>query len=169
MAFLFEDMLALSMVILDRYKKADVPASALEDFVGEYQLVMTVEDALTASGQEGLLIEFLKLQQDCGVQIDVAKILAGKNTRLNGEEPPELYYGIDEGVAAPGEHTERTYTAYEAVTLERLNRLLPRVHAKLSDPALSHEFKNAIEQMGLVSFPANATAPSAPPPPPSPF
>ena len=165
MAFLLGGMLTLSMVILDRYKAADVPASALEDFIGEYQLVMAVEEALTASDQEGLLIEFLKLQQDCGVQVDVSRTLAGTNISLNEASQPELRYGIDEGAVAPGEHTERTYTAYEAVTLERLNQILPRIHAKLSDPALSHEFKTAIEQLGLVSFPARATAPSPPAPP----
>jgi hypothetical protein len=163
MEFLPGDMLGLSMVILDRYKKADVPAQALEDFIAEYQLVMAVEEALTTAGQDGLLIEFLKLQQDCGVQDDVARTLAGTNISLDGSEQPELRYGIDEGAVAPGEHTERTYTAYEAVTLARLNQILPRIHAQLSDPALAREFKTALEQMGLVSFPARPASPAASP------
>lgn len=155
------------MVILDRYKAADVHFEALERFIAEYQLAMNVEETLTAAGQDGLLIDFLKLQQDCGVQIDVARTLAGTDAALNGDERPELRYGIDEGAVAPGERTERTYTNYEAVTLERLNQLLPRIHAQLPDLAMANEFKLAIEGLGLVSFPANATRPTplAPPGP----
>jgi hypothetical protein len=150
------------MVILDRLRTADIPYEALEHLIGAYMLVMNVEEDLTANGQDGLLIAFLKLQQDCGVQIDLTKTLRDENISLGGDEPP-LRYGIDEGAVAPGEHTERTYTAYEAVTRERLALLLSRIEVTLNDRALATEFVGLMGEMGVPFLPPASV--QAPPPP----
>ncbi len=153
------------MVILDHFRKADIPYEALEHLISAYILVMNVEEDLTANGQDGLLIAFLKLQQDCGVQIDLTKTLRDENISLGGAEPA-LRYGIDEGATPPGEHTERTYTAYEAVTRGRLTLLLPRIEAALNDRALATEFSALIAEIGIAPLP-HASVNVPPPPAPS--
>ena len=141
------------MILVERLKKADILPEKLEDLIAEYMLVMNVEENLKEQGHDNLLIAFLKLQQDCGVQIDLTKKLKGTNTTLGNGEPPPLRYGIDLGATPPGEHTQRTYINYEAVTFARVTSILREIHAVLSDPVLKKEFEEMVKKIGIFEQP----------------
>ena len=156
------------MVILDRLKKADIQYEVLEKFIGEYMLVMNVEENLTAQGHDNLLIAFLKLQQDCGVQVDLSEKLAGKGITLDGAHEPALRFGIDEGAVAPGEQTARTYAAYETVTFSRFADMMQEIDKAISDPALKEEFRTTLQGMGFVIGDKITALITPLPPPPAP-
>ena len=141
------------MFILGKFYQGDVPADLLEGFVYNFMLMTEVEENLQTQGFEDELQSFLKLQANSGVQIDFDKILKGADTRLGGASEQEPHYGIDPDAPAPGEHTQRLYEAYAPVTYERLQALLPVIHAKISSEALKAAFQYAATEAGVVFTP----------------